>query len=69
MDLGHFEFGAMHKLIAFDGLRTLIDGLSAESVDYWLAYWISAFEHLATQQGIRLICYESLCARAFTWGQ
>jgi len=60
-DLGHYEFGPMHKLIAFDGLRALIDGLRPESVDYWLAYWISAFEHLARQQGIRLICYESLC--------
>lgn len=60
-DIGHYEFGALHKPISFDGLQKLIEDLSPESLDYWLAYWIGAFEHLSAQQGLGVISYESLC--------
>jgi len=60
-DLGHFEFGALHKPIAVDGLTDLIGDLKTDSIDYWLAYWVSVFEYLATQQGIHFVSYESLC--------
>jgi hypothetical protein len=63
-DIGHFEFGALHKPIAMDGRAALCGDFDPESTDYWLAYWICCFKHLAQQQGIRLVCYESLCSSA-----
>ena len=43
-DIGHLEFGALHRPIAFDP-----EGLAAyepDNHDYWLAYWIAAFEYI-----------------------
>ena len=42
-DIGHFEFGALHKRLGFEGD---FDGLSPDMPDYWLTYWIAAFEHV-----------------------
>ena len=63
-DIGHYEFGALHRLVDFAGLDVLLGESAPESVDYWLAYWISAFRHLSIQPGIEFISYESLCAEA-----
>lgn len=43
-DLGHFEFGLIHKPIEFPGF----DPTSHDPTtgDYWLDYWIHAFRHL-----------------------
>jgi hypothetical protein len=40
-DLGHLEFGALHKPIGFD--RELSTAYRPENPDYWLAYWVAAF--------------------------
>ena len=61
-DIGHYEFGEVHKPIAMEGLGAILGDMSAESTDYWLAYWICCFEHLSAQQGINFVCYESLCS-------
>ncbi|WP_404406152.1 sulfotransferase [Pelagibacterium halotolerans] len=42
--IGHFEFGAALKPIAFPGAPQSAEG--AEHVDYWLSYWICAYEHI-----------------------
>lgn len=42
--IGHFEFGAALKPIAFPGAPASAEG--AAGVDYWLQYWISAYEHV-----------------------
>lgn len=60
-DIGHYEFGALHRPIQFETLSELIKELKPESLDYWLAYWIAAFEHMAKQPGIEFISYESFC--------
>ena len=60
-DIGHFEFGALHKPFDFPNLGELIEGLAPDSVDYWLAYWIAAFEHVATLDGVGFVRYEELC--------
>lgn len=61
-DLGHYEFGALHRPIAFDGLAALIDGRDPMTLDYWLAYWIAAFEYVATRlDGLILLAYDPLC--------
>ncbi len=63
-DIGHFEFGALHRLIRFDGLEGLIEGLKPDDLDYWLAYWIAAFEHIAARRDrVQLVGYEDICGR------
>jgi hypothetical protein len=60
-DIGHFEFGLLHRPIQFPGFNSLTAGLDPESRNYWIAYWISAFEYLSRQDGIAFISYEKLC--------
>ncbi len=63
-DIGHFEFGALHRPIGFEKLDELIGGLTPADLDYWLAYWIAAFEHIAARlDRVHLIGYETLCER------
>lgn len=48
--IGHFEFGAALRPILFPGGPDGAEG--ADGVDYWLRYWIAAYEHvLATAPG------------------
>jgi hypothetical protein len=42
--IGHFEFGAALRPIAFPGAPASAQG--SEHVDYWLRYWISAYEQV-----------------------
>ena len=61
-DIGHYEFGALHRPIGFPGLDELISGRDPLSVDYWLAYWIAAFDYvLGRSDRIILISYEAAC--------
>lgn len=59
-DIGHYEFGSLHKPIAFPALDDLTRDLDPGSLAYWLAYWISAFGHLAGHQGADFVCFEAL---------
>ncbi|MEO3428950.1 sulfotransferase [Pelagibius sp. CAU 1746] len=71
-DIGHYEFGALHRPIAFPGRAELAKGrdrqrLDPGGLDYWLAYWIAAFAHIAGRQAgnperILLLSYEDTCA-------
>ncbi len=60
-DIGHLEFGELHRPILFAETTDKTDNLSVDSIDYWLAYWVAAFEHLSLQQNIDFLSYESLC--------
>ncbi len=40
-DVGHWEFGALHKPFAFPGFDKSLG--SPQDPDYWLAYWIAAY--------------------------
>lgn len=60
-DIGHYEFGHLHLPILFPGISSLIADLNPEALDYWVAYWIVAFEYLAEQDGIIFVSYEKLC--------
>lgn len=42
--IGHFEFGAALRPIAFPGAPQ--DASDADSSDYWLRYWIAAYRHV-----------------------
>jgi hypothetical protein len=62
-DLGHYEFGELHRPFAFLGIDKLLSNWNPLKIDYWLAYWIAAFEHvLARRDKIILISYEATCA-------
>jgi hypothetical protein len=63
-DIGHYEFGDLHRPIQFEGFAALVEGLKVTDLDYWFAYWIAAFEHIAARRNrIHLIEYEDLCRR------
>lgn len=61
--LGHLEFGQLLKPIDFGGSiepRTY----DPQSIAYWLAYWIAAFEHLLKfREVVVFISYERFCAQ------
>jgi hypothetical protein len=61
-DIGHFEFGELHRPLRFDGFGELAAGRSPDSVDYWLAYWVAAFETIARQEGLCLASFEGICS-------
>lgn len=44
-DIGHFEFGDLHRPIAFN-MSALVDR-SPDEPDYWLSYWLACFETVA----------------------
>lgn len=61
-DIGHFEFGALHRPIAFPGLDERIAGRDPLGLDYWLGYWIAAYEHVrARRERLILVSHEALC--------
>lgn len=60
-DIGHYEFGVLHRPIQFPGLVALTQGRESTTLDYWLGYWISAFEYLAEQPDVSILSYETLC--------
>ena len=58
-DIGHFEFGEIHRPIGFaDFLPNQYD---PGTPDYWLAYWIAAFENvLSHAEGCILVKQDDL---------
>jgi hypothetical protein len=62
-DIGHLEFGALHRPIHFEGMDAVRAQYSPDALDYWLAYWERAFRHvLKYSTSIALMSYEALCA-------
>jgi hypothetical protein len=61
-DIGHLEFGELHRPFRFDGVDDLVARYRPESIDYWIEYWILAFTHiLRHEHEIVVISYERLC--------
>jgi hypothetical protein len=50
---------ARHRQIA--SRASLSKLLDPSSLDYWLAYWIDAFEYLSNKNGLSFLSYENLC--------
>jgi hypothetical protein len=62
LDIGHLEFGNLHRPIAFDGFDP--DRRNPEQADYWLSYWIAAFREVKAQgAGCRIITQDDLRSR------
>lgn len=60
--LGHFEFGAALRPIAFD--EPPPDPAGANEAEFWLRYWCDAYEHVLATAGRRAIFvdHDALCA-------
>ena len=66
-DIGHYEFGKLHRPIAFPGLDDLISKWEPTMINYWLAYWIAAFEYVAAHRELVIpVSYEQTCSAAGT---
>jgi hypothetical protein len=62
-DIGHYEFGEVHRPLAFPGLDELTGHRDPGTLDYWLGYWIAAFEHvLCHRERVVVMSYEDACA-------
>ena len=62
-DIGHYEFGELHRPIQFPNLDTMIEGRDINSIDYWLAYWVTAFKYIRSKKDeIYLLSYEDTCS-------
>ena len=63
-DIGHFEFGELHRPIDFSGLDNIRGQHPPASLDYWLGYWVAAFgEILRSANDVVFVSYERLCHR------
>lgn len=61
-DIGHLEFGELHRPIAFDGMQELRRRYNPDTLDYWVGYWDCAFRHvLRNKHELVLVSYEALC--------
>jgi hypothetical protein len=62
-DIGHYEFGRLHRPFAFDGFHEGRGSGDPDRPDYWLRYWIAAYGHVDAARGrVRPLGYERWCA-------
>lgn len=58
-DIGHLEFGATHRPIAFP----VVSAAPPTGLEYWLATWTAAFSHiLRLGDAVHLVDFDGLCA-------
>lgn len=61
-DIGHYEFGELHRPITFPGFDKSLSTRNPLEIDYWLVYWIAAFEYILERRDkVILISYENIC--------
>lgn len=61
-DLGHFEFGELHRPFDFPTLQERIGPARPESLDYWLGYWTAGFEHVLMEAvDVIFVSYDRAC--------
>ncbi len=61
-DIGHLEFGELHRPIRFEGIDALLNRYRPDSLDYWIAYWVAAFDHIIRHRDeVILVSYERSC--------
>ena len=58
-DIGHFEFGALHRPILFPEWDRQKE-YGPDSLTYWLHYWRAAYSHLATADGVSFVDFSTL---------
>jgi hypothetical protein len=63
-DIGHLEFGRLHRPIFFAGMDEVMARYRPDQLDYWIAYWVRAFRHILEHADVvRFVSYERLCVR------
>ena len=61
-DIGHLEFGALHRPIDFGPVADAPGPFPVDTLDYWVSYWLRAYSHiLHYTSDIVLISYEQMC--------
>lgn len=63
--IGHYDFGRVLKPINFGGWRDGAGaGLEPTHIDFWIEYWIAAFEAALAGDapGVTFLSYDRLCA-------
>ncbi len=66
-DIGHYEFGELHKPFAFPGMAISSSADDLTRPDYWLDYWIAAFEFLEQfTDNVLFVGYEQTCQQGKT---
>lgn len=63
-DIGHFEFGAAHRPILFEGMAGVAARFRPDQLEYWVGYWTAAYRHLAGQEGITFLDHAGFCRDA-----
>jgi hypothetical protein len=62
-DIGHYEFGRLHRPFAFGGFLDERGTRDPDQPDYWLAYWIAAYDDVrAARSRLRPLAYDRWCA-------
>lgn len=61
-DIGHYEFGDLHRPIAFPLTASMTGNRDPLTLDYWIGYWIAAFEHVLSHRADAVVVsYEASC--------
>ena len=57
-DIGHFEFGALHKPMAFPGMEAIAESYEPGGINYWVGYWLCCYRFLQGQPQATFIQFE-----------
>lgn len=60
-DIGHFEFGALHRPILFERMDSVTARYKPDQLEYWIAYWTVAYGHLAQERGVTFVDHDRFC--------
>lgn len=59
-DIGHFEFGRLHRPLAFDTRNGEDKSFDLNNLEYWLDYWYRVFSYVVSLEGVTCISLENL---------
>ena len=59
-DIGHFEFGPLHRPILFEGMPEIVNRHDPDDLAYWIGYWRCAYAYLSRETGIDLVDHDRL---------
>ena len=61
--IGHFDFGQNFCPIDFDGWLDQRQTKSADSISFWLEYWVNSYQYLLTNshKNLNFLNYDALC--------
>jgi hypothetical protein len=61
-DIGHLEFGELHRPIEFGGIQDIRDRFQPAALEYWLGYWVVVFSNIIRHKDdLVLVSYDRVC--------